>query len=206
MVYRPKLANIMFKGYYRDPEATLATMSDLWFHTGDLGYVDHDGFFCFVDRKKDALRRRGENVSSQEVESALLLHPEVHEAAAVAVRSELGEDEVMAVLEVADAAAFDFETLFRHCDATMPHFMVHRHPDDRRHGRPRRHRPRRAPGCRRAHPAAPRRPARRGGLRHRLPRQRRRLVRQRPDPLRQRRSALSHLRRGRRSQEIITLR
>ncbi|MDJ0396571.1 AMP-binding protein [Rhodococcus sp. G-MC3] len=127
IVYRPKMAHIMFKGYHKDPEATLATMDDLWWHTGDLGYVDHDGFFYFTDRKKDALRRRGENISSQEVEAALMLYPGVHEAAAVAVHSDLGEDEVMAVLEVSDPHGFDLEALFRHCDSTMPHFMVPRY-------------------------------------------------------------------------------
>ncbi len=127
IVYRPRMANIMFKGYHRDPESTLAGMADLWWHTGDLGYTDHDGFFYFVDRKKDAMRRRGENISSQEVEASLMLFPGIHEAAAVAVRSELGEDEVMAVFEAADATSFDFEALFRHCDKTMPHFMVPRY-------------------------------------------------------------------------------
>ncbi len=127
IVYRPRMANIMFKGYHRDPEATLAGMSGMWWHTGDLGYVDHDGFFYFVDRKKDAMRRRGENISSQEVEAALMLFPGIHEAAAVAVHSELGEDEVMAVVEVADADSFDLQALFAHCDKTMPHFMVPRY-------------------------------------------------------------------------------
>ncbi|MFG3025047.1 AMP-binding protein [Streptomyces sp. NPDC048254] len=75
IVYRPRLADIMFSGYHRDPEATLATMKDLWWHTGDLAYTDEDGYFYFVDRKKDALRRRGENISSHEVESVLLAYP-----------------------------------------------------------------------------------------------------------------------------------
>lgn len=127
IVYRPRIANIMCKGYHRDPDATVAAMQDLWWHTGDVGYADEDGFFYFVDRKKDALRRRGENISSSEVESALMVFPGVLDAAAVAVRSELGEDEVMAVLEVADPGAFDREALFRHCDRAMPHFMVPRY-------------------------------------------------------------------------------
>ncbi|MFC9906358.1 AMP-binding protein [Rhodococcus sp. NPDC127593] len=127
IVYRPTMANIMFAGYFKDPEATLAGMTDLWWHTGDLGYVDEDGFFYFVDRKKDALRRRGENISSHEVESAVGQFPGIKEVAAVAVRSELGEDEVKVVLEVDDPATIDFEVLYRHCDAQLPHFMVPRY-------------------------------------------------------------------------------
>ncbi|MFO6453045.1 MULTISPECIES: AMP-binding protein [unclassified Aeromicrobium] len=127
IVYRPRFADIMFKGYHRDPDATLATMSDLWWHTGDAGTVDDDGFFYFLDRKKDALRRRGENISSQEVEAVVASYPGVLEAAAVAAKSDLGEDEVMVVVEVVDPDAFDEEKLFMHCDRRMPHFMVPRY-------------------------------------------------------------------------------
>lgn len=126
IVYRPRVANVMTKGYHRDPEATVAAMTDLWWHTGDLGYVDQDGFFYFVDRKKDALRRRGENISSQEVEAALMSFAGVLDAAVVGARSELGEDEVLAVVEVADPASFDLTALFGHCDRTLPRFMVPR--------------------------------------------------------------------------------
>lgn len=126
IVYRPRLPHIMFKEYFRDPEATLSTMRDLWWHTGDLGYVDRDGFFYFVDRKKDALRRRGENISSHEVESILASFPGVIEAAAVGTPSELGEDEVLAVVQVEQPATFDLKALFDHCDQLMPHFMVPR--------------------------------------------------------------------------------
>ncbi len=127
IVYRPKQPNIMFTGYHRDPQATLNTLGDLWFHTGDLGYVDDEGFFYFVDRKKDALRRKGENISSQEVEAVLMLFAGIHDAAAIAVHSDLGEDEVLAVVQVEDPEALDFEALFRHCDQVMPHFMVPRY-------------------------------------------------------------------------------
>lgn len=126
IVYRPRVANVMTKGYHRDPEATVAATSDMWWHTGDLGYTDQDGFFYFVDRMRDSLRRRGENISSQEVESALMSFAGVLDAAVVAARSELGEDEVLAVLEVADPASFDLTALFGHCDRVLPHFMVPR--------------------------------------------------------------------------------
>jgi carnitine-CoA ligase len=127
IVYRPRLPHIMFTGYHRNPEATLETMRDLWWHTGDLGYTDEDGYFYFVDRKKDALRRRGENISSHEVESVVLAYPGIVVAAAVAAPSELGEDEILAVVQPAEGQTIDFADLFSHCDRSMPHFMVPRY-------------------------------------------------------------------------------
>lgn len=127
IVYRPRLPYIMFSGYHRDPGATLETMRDLWWHTGDLGCTDDDGYFYFIDRKKDALRRRGENISSHEVESVLLAYPGVTAAAAVGTPSDLGEDEILAVVQLAPGQAADFADLFRHCDRSMPHFMVPRY-------------------------------------------------------------------------------
>jgi crotonobetaine/carnitine-CoA ligase len=127
IVYRPRLPHIMFSGYHRDPAATLATMQDLWWHTGDLGYTDEDGYFYFIDRKKDALRRRGENISSHEVEAVLLAYPGVGAAAAVGTPSDLGEDEVLAVLQLESGQHLDFTELFAHCDRSMPHFMVPRY-------------------------------------------------------------------------------
>ncbi|MBM9464406.1 AMP-binding protein [Aeromicrobium sp. YIM 150415] len=123
--YRPRQANIMFVEYLGDPAATREATRDLWFRTGDLGYVDADGYYYFVDRSNDALRRRGENVSSYEVESVLAGFPGVLEAAAVATPSELGEDDILAVVET--SAALDLEALFRHCDGHLPHFMVPRY-------------------------------------------------------------------------------
>ncbi|MFH8533488.1 AMP-binding protein [Streptomyces tendae] len=127
IVYRPGLPHVMFSGYHRDPAATLATMRDLWWHTGDLGYTDEDGYFYFIDRKKDALRRRGENISSHEVESVLMAYPGVAAAAAVGTPSELGEDEVLAVLQPGPGRHLDLEELFAHCDRSLPHFMVPRY-------------------------------------------------------------------------------
>jgi crotonobetaine/carnitine-CoA ligase len=127
IVYRPRLSGIMFTHYHRDPEATLATIKDMWWHTGDLGFTDADGFFYFVDRKKDALRRRGENISSHEVESVLRSFPGVLEAAAVATPSELGEDDVLAIIEVEPGHELDLKALYSHCDQAMPHFMVPRY-------------------------------------------------------------------------------
>jgi acyl-CoA synthetase (AMP-forming)/AMP-acid ligase II len=74
---------ISFDGYLRDDEATSAVLDQEWFHTGDLGYFDEEGYFFFVDRKKDIVRRGGENMSSMEIEGVLRQHPEVADAAIV---------------------------------------------------------------------------------------------------------------------------
>src|SRR6516165_2996779 len=85
------------QGYYRDPEATAAAFRDGWFLTGDLGYRDADGYYYFVARKKDIIRRRGENVSGAEIDRVVAAHPKVLEAAAIAVPGGLGEDEILIV-------------------------------------------------------------------------------------------------------------
>ncbi len=117
----------MLMGYHKEPEKTLAQMRGLWWHTGDMGSMDSDGYFYFFDRTADRLRRRGENISSMEVEGVLAAYPGVQEAAAIAAPSDVGEDEVLAVLEVADPATFDFPALFTYCCAGMPRFMVPRY-------------------------------------------------------------------------------
>jgi crotonobetaine/carnitine-CoA ligase len=88
---------ITMQGYYRDPEATTAAFRDGWFLTGDLGYCDPEGYYHFVARKKDIIRRRGENVSGAEIDRVVTAHPKVLEAAAIAVPGELGEDEILIV-------------------------------------------------------------------------------------------------------------
>src|SRR5262249_26944398 len=89
---------IAMTGYYRDPEQTARAFCDGWFRTGDLAYRDADGFFFFVARKKDIIRRRGENISGAEIDRVVGAHPKVQEVAAVAVPSELGEDELLVAL------------------------------------------------------------------------------------------------------------
>jgi carnitine-CoA ligase len=86
---------IVMKGYYKDPEQTAAAFRDGWFVTGDLVRREADGFFYFVARKKDIIRKRGENISGAELDRIIGEHPEVAEAAAIAVPSELGEDEIL---------------------------------------------------------------------------------------------------------------
>ena len=86
---------ILMKGYYRDPEQTAAAFRGAWFMTGDMVRRDRDGFYYFVARKKDIIRRRGENIAGAELDRVVGLHPGVAEAAAIAVPSELGEDEIL---------------------------------------------------------------------------------------------------------------
>ena len=113
-------------GYYKMPDATLAAWRNLWFHTGDRGYLDEDGFLYFSDRKKDAIRRRGENISCFEVEQIISKMPAVSLVAAFPVTSEYAEDEVMVSLVLAEKAAASHEDVIRFCQANMPYFMVPR--------------------------------------------------------------------------------
>ena len=85
---RPKRPEVMFEGYWGRPEATVETSRNWWYHTGDIGRIDDDGFLYFVDRKADYLRRRGENISSFEVESILMGHGALADVAVHAVLSE----------------------------------------------------------------------------------------------------------------------
>ena len=116
-------------GYFNMPEKTVEAWRNLWFHTGDRVVRDADGAFRFVDRIKDAIRRRGENISSFEVEQVLLSHPAVASCAVYPVRSELAEDEVMAALVAREGAALDPAELARFCEGRLPYFAVPRYID-----------------------------------------------------------------------------
>jgi crotonobetaine/carnitine-CoA ligase len=113
--------------YYRDPEATLAAWRNGWFHTGDQGFLDADGFLWLVGRTKDSIRRRSENISAAEVEHAILKHPQVAEAAVFPVKSELSEEEVATAVILKAGAALSEAELIAHCTGTMPRYMVPRY-------------------------------------------------------------------------------
>jgi carnitine-CoA ligase len=123
IVARPLTHGAFAQGYLGRPEATLEIWRDLWLHTGDLGRIDEDGFLYFVDRRKDAIRRRGENISSVEVENAVARHPHVGEVAAYAVPSTLGEDEVMLAVVPTDPA-FSPDDLHAFCREVLPRFAL----------------------------------------------------------------------------------
>lgn len=125
LLVRPKQPWSMMLGYHNMPEKTCDAWQDLWFHTGDFLQYDQQGYFTFVDRKKDALRRRGENISSFEVERIVNGYPGVQECAVIPIRSDLGEDDVMVCL-VANGD-FSIDGLMRWCGESMAGFMLPRY-------------------------------------------------------------------------------
>lgn len=127
LLIRSRKPHTMMSAYWNNPAATAETWRNLWFHTGDLLVREPDGWFRFIDRKKDAIRRFGENISSFEVESVIAAHPCVDEAAVFPVPSDLAEDEVMAAIVLqpgADVSMVDIETW---CDQNLPYFAVPRY-------------------------------------------------------------------------------
>ncbi|HEY4349195.1 MAG TPA: ATP-dependent acyl-CoA ligase [Gaiellaceae bacterium] len=114
-------------GYHNLPEKTAEASRNLWFHTGDRVIRDEDGWFWFVDRLKDSIRRRGENISSYEVESALAEHPGVVAAAAVPVPSDLGEDEVLACVVRREGISLAAEELIEWCEPRLAYFAIPRY-------------------------------------------------------------------------------
>ena len=114
-------------GYFGMPEKTVEAWRNLWFHTGDRVVRDSDGFYRFIDRMKDAIRRRGENISSYEVEQVLVSHPQIENAAVFPVGSELAEDEVMAAVVLKPGEKLGFEALLDYCRPRMPYFAVPRY-------------------------------------------------------------------------------
>jgi len=116
-------------GYFNMPQKTIEAWRNLWFHTGDRVVQDLDGAFRFVDRIKDAIRRRGENISSFEVEQVLLSHPGVAQCAVYPVRSELAEDEVMAALVPRAGVHVEPSDVIAFCTSRLPYFAVPRYLD-----------------------------------------------------------------------------
>jgi carnitine-CoA ligase len=116
-------------GYFGMPEKTIEAWRNLWFHTGDRVIRDESGYFRFVDRLKDAIRRRGENISSYEVEQVLLAHPDIDIVAVFPARSELAEDEVMAAIVTRSGASIAPGDLMQFCATRLPYFAVPRFVD-----------------------------------------------------------------------------
>jgi carnitine-CoA ligase len=127
IIVRPRQPHVMFEGYWKRPEDTLKLLRNQWFHTGDIGMFDEDGYFYFVDRKKDYLRRKGENISSMEVENALRTHPAVEDVAAHAVLSDLSEDELKLTIKLRPGAELTELALFHWCADKLPYFAVPRY-------------------------------------------------------------------------------
>lgn len=117
----------MNSGYYKNPAATSEAWRNGWFHTGDCFRQDDEGYYYFVDRRKDAIRRRGENISSFEVEAEVVAYPEVREAAAYGVPSALSEDDVMICVAAVEGRSIDPAELTQFLIERMAYFMVPRY-------------------------------------------------------------------------------
>jgi crotonobetaine/carnitine-CoA ligase len=128
---RPKRPHVMFEGYWGRPEATVETSRNWWYHTGDIGRIDEDDFLYFVDRKADYLRRRGENISSFEVERILMKHPALADVAVHAVLSDLTEDDLKVTATVKSGGSVTEEELFRWCLEELPYFALPRYVEFR---------------------------------------------------------------------------
>ncbi len=126
LVVRPRAPYTMFLGYLNQPEKTVEAWRNLWFHTGDTVTRDADGYYYFVDRKKDIIRRRGENLAPYDVESVVNRHPAVFESVVVGVPSPLGEEDVKVYVQLRPGAALEARALFEYCVAELPFFMVPR--------------------------------------------------------------------------------
>ncbi|HEU0170190.1 MAG TPA: AMP-binding protein [Acidimicrobiales bacterium] len=127
IVLRPKRPHTMFEGYWGRPEATVEASRNWWYHTGDIGRVDDEGFLFFVDRKADYLRRRGENISSFEVERVLMGHGSLADVAVHAVPSEVTEDDLKITATLVEGATLTEEDLFRWCIDQLPYFALPRY-------------------------------------------------------------------------------
>jgi crotonobetaine/carnitine-CoA ligase len=127
IVCRPRKPHVMYEGYWRRPEATVTAWRNLWFHTGDIGRLDEDGYLFFVDRKADYMRRRGENISSWELEKVFHEHPDVKDVCVHAVASELSEDDVKATLVLRRGSSLTEEGLCHWAIDQLPYYAVPRY-------------------------------------------------------------------------------
>lgn len=124
IVIRPREPSIVLDGYFGDPEATTKAFRNLWFHSGDTGRMDADGNLFFIGRLKDAIRRRGENISAFEVEEGLLTHPDILECAVIGVPSELTEEEVKACIVRRPHSDLTQDAVIEHAQRTLARFQV----------------------------------------------------------------------------------
>ncbi len=130
VIVRPRKPHVMFEGYWNRPADTQKAMRNMWFHTGDIGKFDADGFFYFVDRKKDYLRRRGENISSMEVEAVFRKHPAIAEVAVHAVFSGI-EDDLKVTATLRAGISVGELDLCRWSTDHLPYFAVPRYVEFR---------------------------------------------------------------------------
>jgi crotonobetaine/carnitine-CoA ligase len=127
IVVRPKRPHVMFEGYWGRPSATVEASRNWWYHTGDVGKIDDENYLFFVDRKADYLRRRGENISSFEVERILMSHGSLADVAVHAVPSDLTEDDLKVTATLKEGSSLTEEELFRWCIDQLPYFALPRY-------------------------------------------------------------------------------
>ena len=126
-IAQPQSPYVGTNGYYNKPVETLEFFKNFWMHTGDLGKMDADGYFYFVDRKKQALRRRGENISSFEVEAVINAHASVLESCVVGVPSDVGEEDVKTVVVLKEGMQLSAEELIAWCVPRLAYFAIPRY-------------------------------------------------------------------------------
>jgi len=127
IVVRPNRPNLMFQGYWRQPEASLRTMRNLWHHTGDVGRLDDNGNIFIVDRKSDVLRRRGENISSMQLETIIRRFPAIDDVAVHGIPSEMGDQDIKACIRMVGTAKLEPAELFAFFEKALPYFAIFRY-------------------------------------------------------------------------------
>ncbi|WP_396655720.1 AMP-binding protein [Microbacterium sp.] len=131
IVVRPLMPNVMYSGYWNKADATVETWRNLWHHTGDFGRIADDGCLVFVDRKKDILRRRGENVSALALENVFRTHEAIADVAVSAVPADVGDDEIKASVVLTEGAVITPQEFFEFAEQRLPYFAVPRYVDIR---------------------------------------------------------------------------
>jgi crotonobetaine/carnitine-CoA ligase len=124
---REKVPGLLLKEYFRNPEATDEALQGGWLRTGDVGYVDADGFFFYAGRKKDSVRRRGENVAAFEIERIVGEHPDIAESAVIGVANEIADQDIKIFLRVKPGSRLDPLDFIRWCETRMAYFQVPRY-------------------------------------------------------------------------------
>ncbi len=127
LVFRPRSPWLITPGYVGQPGATVEATRNLWFHSGDIGRQDRDGYVYFIDRRKERIRRLGENISSFDVESMVCAHPDVRECAALAHPAAMGEDDVRIVVVPAGGSGLSAGVLYDWLTTVMPRYMLPRY-------------------------------------------------------------------------------
>jgi crotonobetaine/carnitine-CoA ligase len=131
IMIRPRVPFGFSRGYWGRPEETIEAWRNLWFHTGDGGVIDEDGFLYFRDRLKDSIRVKGENISSAEIEAVVAGHPGVTACAAVAVRADVGDYDVLVFVVLEPGQTLEPAELVRYCEGRMPYYAVPRYVEFR---------------------------------------------------------------------------